>query len=193
MAKGILDMLVSYGEIDEKEAPDIRKESKKKNITEEEELLERGVKEEMIIKAKGEALGIPTLSLRGKKIDFELLKHIPEESAKHYQFAPIGFEGDVIQIGMVNPENIESKEALKFIASRLNRPFKIFLISQKDLDAIFEEYKGISGEASKVLGELESALGAEDLSMFQKPSEEETPFVEEAPITKMVAVILRHA
>src|SRR3989344_1368955 len=97
MSKGFLDILVSYGEIDEKEAVDIHKESKKKNITEEEELLERGVREEMILKAKGEAFGIPTLSLRGKKIDFELLKHIPEESARHYQFAPIGFEDDVMQ------------------------------------------------------------------------------------------------
>ena len=193
MSKGFLDILVSYGEIDEKEAVDIHKESKKKNITEEEELLERGVREEMILKAKGEAFGIPTLSLRGKKIDFELLKHIPEESARHYQFAPIGFEDDVMQIGMVDPENIESKEALKFIASRLNRPFKIFLISQKDLNSIFEEYKGISGEVSKVLGELETALTDENLSQFQKPVAEETTFVEEAPITKMVAVILRYA
>src|SRR3989344_5768156 len=194
MAKGLLDVLVSYNEIDEKEASDIRKESKKKDITEEEELLERGVREEIILKAKGEALGITTLSLRGKKIDFELLKHIPEESARHYQFAPIGFEDDVMQIGMVDPENIESKEALKFIASRLNRPFKIFLISQKDLNSIFEEYKGISGEVSKVLGELETALKDEDLSQFEKPVAEETAaFVEEAPITKMVAVILRHA
>lgn len=193
MAKGLLDVLVSYAEIDEKEAVDIRKESKKKNVTEDAELLARGVREEMILKAKGEALGIPILFVRDKKIDFELLKHIPEESARHYQFAPIGFEGDVIQIGVVDPENIESKEALKFIASRLNRPFKIFLISQKDLNSIFDEYKGISGEASKVLGELESALSSEDLAMFKKPSTEEIPLVEEAPITKMVAVILRHA
>lgn len=193
MAKGVLDILSSWGDIDEKEAQDIRKESKKKNISEEEELFSRGIKEENILKAKGEALGVSTVSLRGKKIDFELLKRVPEESARHYQFAPIGIENGVIQIGMADPENIESKEALRFIASRMDRPFKIFLISKKDLDAIFEDYKGISGEVSRVLGELESALSAEDLPEFQKPVADETEFVEEAPITKMVAVILRHA
>ena len=193
MAKGLLDVLVSYGEIDEKEAADIRKESKKKNVSEDEELLERGVREEMILKAKGEAMGIPTLSLRGKKIDFELLKMVPEESARFYQFVPIGVEDDVIQIGMSDPERTESKEALRFIASRLDKPFKIFLIGKKDLNSAFEEYKGISGEVSRVLGELEIALKDEDLGQFEKPITEESPFVEEAPITKMVAVILRHA
>ncbi|MEK7560063.1 MAG: GspE/PulE family protein [Patescibacteria group bacterium] len=192
MAKGFLDILSSWGDIDEKEVSEIRKEAKKKNISEEEELLSRGVKEESILNARVEALGVPTISLRGKNIDFELLKNIPEESARHYQFAPFGIENGIIQIGMADPENIESKEALRFIASRLDRPFKVFLISKKDLEAVFKEYKGMSGEVSKVLGELESALSAEDLPLFKKPLEE-TEFVEEAPITKMVAVMLRHA
>lgn len=194
MAKAVLDVLISYEEIDEKEASDIRRESKRKNISEEEELIERGVREEIILKAKGEAFGIPTLSVRGKKIDFELLKLIPEESARYYQFAPIGVDGGVIQIGMIDPGRIESKEALRFIASRLDRPFKIFLISKKDLNSIFEEYKSISGEVSKVLGELESALQeGSPLEELKISATEETSFVEEAPITKMVAVILRHA
>lgn len=193
MAKGVLDVLISYKEIDEKEAADIRKEAKKKNVSEEEELLARGVREEIIQKAKGEALEIPSISLRGKKVDFELLKLIPEESARFYQFVPIGIEDGIIQIGMADPERTESKEALRFIATRIGRPFKIFLISKKDLDAVFEEYKGISGEVSRVLGELESALTDEDISQFEKPITEETSFVEEAPITKIVAVILRHA
>src|SRR3989344_7665923 len=131
--------------------------------------------------------------VRNKKADFELLKHIPEESARHYQLAPLGMEDGMMQIGMVDPESVEAKEALKFIAFRLNMPFKIYLISKKDFDGLLEGYKGISGEVSKALGELESALGAEELSLPKVPQKEGAAFVEEAPITKIVAVILRHA
>ena len=122
MAKGLLDILVAGGTVSAEEAAEVRREAKKKNISIEVELLERGVDEQIMLRAKGEAFGIPTLFLGGKKVDFDLLKHIPEESARHYQFVPIGLDKGTIQIGMVDPDNVESKEALKFIASRLNKP-----------------------------------------------------------------------
>ena len=188
-----MDILVASKELDAKEAAEVIKESKKKNISIEEELLLRGLNEEIVLKSKGEALGVPAMLVTNKKADFELLKHIPEESARHYQIAPLGMENGSMQIGMVNPESTEAKEALKFIASRLNMPFKIFLISKKDFEGLLEGYKGISGEVSRALGELESALGAEELALPKISPAEGVAFVEEAPITKIVAVILRHA
>ena len=190
-AKGVLDILAGSGDVTLQEAAEIRKLARSKNISIEEELLERGLDEQKILKAKGEALSIPTFSLAGKKIPFDLLKNIPEESARHYQVVPINLENGTISIGMVDPDNIEAKEALKFIATRLNQPFKIFLISRRDLAAVLQEYKGISGEVTKVLGELEVALSEEPT--LPKEMIRETSFVEDAPITKMVAVILRHA
>lgn len=187
-----MDVLAGSGDITLQEAAEIRKLARSKNISIEEELLERGLDEQKILKAKGEALGIPTFSLAGKKIPFDLLKNIPEESARHYQFVPINLENGTISIGMVDPDNIEAKEALKFIATRLNQPFKIFLISRRDIAAVLGEYKGISGEVTKVLGELEVALSEEPV-LPKGIIREETSFVEDAPITKMVAVILRHA
>src|SRR3989344_8186338 len=186
--RGVLDILAGSGDITLQEAAEIRKLARSKNISIEEELLERGLDEQKILKAKGEALSIPTFSLAGKKIPFDLLKNIPEESARHYQVVPINLENGTISIGMVDPDNIEAKEALKFIATRLNQPFKIFLISRRDLAAVLQEYKGISGEVTKVLGELENALVIEQ-GGGGGAAMEESKFVEEAPITKMVAVI----
>lgn len=193
MARSFLDIMIASGELDNKEAAEIRKESKKKGISLEEEAFSRGLSDEAILKAKGEALGVPILSVKSKKADFELLKYLPEESARHYQIVPLGIEEGFIQIGMIDPESTESKEALKFIASRLNMPFKIYLISKKDFDEILEGYKGISGEVNKAISELESALGSGELILPNILSPDGSAFVEEAPITKIVAVILRHA
>ena len=176
------------------DAGEARKSARAKGIPLEDELVGRGINEEKILRARGEALGIPTLSLNKRKVPFDVLKNIPEESARHYQFVPIGLDEGTIHIGMIDPENIEAKEALKFIASRLNQPFKLFLISKRDFASVLENYKGISGEVTQVLGELETALTEEAvLPKIARDGDAQLPFVEEAPITKMVAVILRHA
>ena len=196
MVKNILDVLEASGDLESKGAADIRKEVKKKNISIEDELISRGFEEKKVLEAKGEVLDVPTMYLWGKKVSFDILKYIPEESARHYGFVPMGLDGDVIQIGMVNPDDSVSMEALKFISSNLKRQFKIYLILKKDFDEILEEYnKGLSGQVSKALGELESSEVYEGVVKEQVAEKEsaEEKIVEETPITKIFAVILRHA
>lgn len=197
-AKGILDILVTSGVLKAEDAQSARKDARKKSISIEDELISRGFDEVIILKAKGEALGIPTVSLGGTKVPFDLLKSVPEDSARTYKFVPLGMEEGILVVGMIDPESISSKEALKFIASHFNQPFKIVLISNKDYNAVLDEYKGISGEVTKALGELESAL-LEDIPNLKaaERQKEETAsqgaFTEETPITKIVAVVLKHA
>ena len=193
MPKRVLDALIESGALSAPEAGLVRKDAAQKKISIDEALMERGFDEDLIARARSEALGVSVFSLKNKKIPFDTLKLICEESARHYQFAPLGQDGVTLLVGMVNPDDIEAKEALNFIATRLSRPFKIFLISRKDFAAILNEYKGISGEVNKVLGELESAFSQEEGPQLKKAIEQESVFVEDAPITKMVAVILRHA
>ncbi len=191
--RSILDVLVGSGKITLADAAEIRREARKKSIPIEDELFARGTAEADILRAKAEALGVEVRVLGGQKVPFELLKAVPEESARHYNFVPVGFADGVLEIGMIDPDSMESKEALKFIAGRLGKPFKVFLISKSDMNMVIDEYRGIGGEVTKVLGELESAI-ASDIQMAPKElAASETPFVEDAPITKMVAVILRHA
>lgn len=193
MQKRLLDILIAAGNITAQEAADARKAAAQKGISVEQELIDRGFDESILLKAKGELHGLPIFSLSNKKVAFDILKVVPEESARHYQFVPLGQEGNTLLIGMVDPDRMEAKEALNFIAARLNQPFKIFLISHRDFNTIIGEYKGISGEVNKVLGELETAIAQEGGPVQGKAVEEEAAFVEDAPITKMVAVVLRHA
>ena len=103
-------------------------------------------------------------------------------------------------MGIVEPDNIEARDALNFIASKLNIPYKIFLILNSDFDNVLKAYKGLSGEVTKALSELEMELSLD----LEKPEgmihEErgtmgkiETKIIEDAPITKIVATILRYA
>ena len=50
---------------------------------------------------------------------------------------------------------------LNFNASKNNIPYKIYLITNDDYNKIIESYKGIGGEVSKALSELETVLSVD--------------------------------
>ena len=60
-------------------------------------------------------------------------------------------EDGVLAIGIVNPDNIGARDAIQFIASKLNIPFKLYLISYTDFTSLISQYKGLSGEVSGAL------------------------------------------
>ncbi|MBU6415277.1 GspE/PulE family protein, partial [Patescibacteria group bacterium] len=156
-------------------------------------LAEKGIAEKEILEAKSKVFGVPAVALGGKKVAFEVLKNVPEESARFYKFVPLSQEENILQVGMVNPDDVKAQNALKFIANRLNITVKIFLISEADFESIIEEYKSIGGEVTHALSEFEIEQGEEKIAAPKIVTQEKGQFVEEAPITKMVAVILRHA
>lgn len=190
----IADLLVVKGVINDNQARRAKEAARGTKRDIETVLLEHKVPEKDLLEAKSELLGIPVKPLEGAKVDPQLLRYIPEESARHYKMVPIGFSEGVLEVGMISPENIEAREALQFISSNTNTPFKIFLLTHSDLAGVLEQYQGLGSEVSSALGELESVL-REDFSGVRKEASQDviTSETEDAPITKMVAVILRHA
>lgn len=154
-----------------------------------------------ILEYKGEFFNLPTRDVDVKSIAPAIFKYIPLDSVTMYKFAPIGLTDGVLEIGVTDPENIQAMDALQFIASKMNTPFKIFLISKSALKDIISAYSGLGGEVDEALSELDTAISSEQAEASKnKNTKEETPktaqeekIVEDAPIIKIVAVILRHA
>ena len=167
----------------------------------EDALVAGGVSSDDILDAKSAFYSIPKRTPDPKTITTDILKYIPEDAAKHYHFVPIGLEEGALIVGVTNPENIQATDALQFIAEKHGVPFKLFVISEAVFKAILENYKGISGQVDQALSELDSQIAEaadmtiDDAKKIQdslKPGEE-AKIVEEAPIIKIVAVILNHA
>ena len=196
----ILEVLAEKNIIKAKDIDKIKDKAKSSNRKVEEILEEEGIKNDEILAAYGDYYKIPTRKLGSQDVSFSLLKYIPEESAAHYKFVPIGLKEGVLEIGIVDPDNIEARDALNFIASKLNIPFKIFLITKHDFDEIIKAYKGLSGEVTKALSELETELSSDlkDIEMIRGDEDgvqkdTEAKIIEDAPVTKIVATILRYA
>ena len=191
-----IDFLVEKKLLDKNDVPVIKSELKK--FTLDESLLKRGFADRDVLELKGEFYNIPTRSIEEGAVPFDILKYIPEESASHYKFVPVGIRDGFLEVGLVDPDNIEAKDALNFIASKVNMPFKIFLITEEDFNRVLEVYKGLSGEVTKALTELDTELSEEEELLLTdkgtvKKSATGTTIIEDAPVTKIVATILRYA
>lgn len=202
----VLDILLQKNLISKDDVREVRKQTGE-GASLDEALIARGIKLEDIVTARGEFLNIPVRSLTEGSVPFEALDYIPEESALHYRFAPIGLKDGVLEVGIVDPDNMEARDALNFLAAKKNIPYKIFLITIDDFQKILDMYKGLTGEVSKALSELESELSVdtsdtlkkEDLQQAAaavakttKPGDE-TVIIEDAPVVKIVATIVRYA
>ncbi|MFH0906640.1 MAG: GspE/PulE family protein [bacterium] len=152
-------------------------------------------KDKKISEDKGKALKAPFVDLTNRKIPVDILKEIPEEASDFYRFAPISRNGDILSIGMVDPNDLRAKEALRFILQRSNLKSEIFAIDQSGLDNVLKQYRTLRGEVNKALKELAVELEEEEgkESDKSKVGDIAEKIVAEAPITKIVAVILRHA
>jgi len=162
--------------------------NKKENIKETD-------KETAVVKSRSEALKVPFIDMTGKKIPIEALKEIPEEAAAFYQFIPLAKRENVLEIGMVNPDDLRAKEALRFIVRRRELKSKVYIIAPTDFKKVLKQYRSLRGEVQKALKELKKELVKEEKvrPAGEKVEEMAKKIVTEAPITKIVAVILRHA
>lgn len=134
----------------------------------------------------------PQVDLSGKLILPEILKEIPEEAANFYQFVPFGKNGDVLEVAMVDPDDFKAKEALRFIASQYKVRTKIYRILPENFQEAVKQYRNLKREVRSALVELEEQLKAEGLEKAASAEEFEKSIVE-APISKIVSNILRHA
>lgn len=193
----ILPVLVEKKIIEKNDVSSIKEEAVSLGVTIENILTKRGIDPNIILQIKSEQLNIPTWKLEDKRVPFAVFKYIPEESAIHYNFVPIGVKDNVLEVGIINPDNIEALDALNFISTKIDMPYKVYIISEEDFKSVLKMYKGFSGEVNKAISELEyEFIEKEQKEKTSKKSKEEDLadiVKEEAPVIKIVANIIRYA
>ena len=190
----LIQQLVKKGVLEKEKATSLEFEIKSSGRKEEEVILERRiVSEDFLFGLKSESLKIPFKKVAIEEVPLKTLELIPEESARFYQMIPLSLKENVLEAGMVYPEDLKAQEALKFLARQGKFSYKVFLISLTDFKELFNKYRTLRREVTRALEELEAEMKAEKIERRPLKVAELERLVEEAPISKVVAVILRHA
>jgi type IV pilus assembly protein PilB len=192
-----LDFLAEKGVLQKNAVESIKKDIQSSGSTIDQSLNNRNIDQKTLLELKSEFYNVPAKTVDEKMVDFEVLKYVPEESAVHYKLVPLTVADNFLQVGMVDPNNMQARDALNFISSKNDIPFKIFVITQQDFEKTIELYKGLSGEVKQALGELETEIGEDNVAETKKIEPQdgslETRIIEDAPVTKIVATVLRYA
>ena len=156
--------------------------------------------------SNGIGLEIPLRSIGEEKISYDVLRYIPEESVEHYQLAPLSVSDGVLEVGMVDPDDIRGFDALNFIARSTGMPFKVFKISNEDLEKVLAMYRGLGGEVERAVIDLATEQKERPIETEAATLDLDDPSIqrgvdgamarnvqEDAPTIKIVSTILRYA
>ncbi len=126
-----------------------------------------------------------------------VLTLVPETSANHYQIVPLKIEQDVLVVGVNNPDDLRMREALNFISTKNNLPYHMVFMLASEIATVSKFYANLEGEVDNALENLETELDAEIAANLDGVSTADRDSVdhieEDAPVTKIVATILRYA
>jgi type IV pilus assembly protein PilB len=193
-----IELLQKTGNLTDEQAKSIRESVGSDQASLIQILRENGVSIEDLLEAKSEIYGVPFRDLRDESISSEALNMIPQNSIEQYQVLPLGTKDDTLEVGFVDPGDIEARDAVQFVASKHDRPFKMFAIAKEQFDELKDGGGSLSGEVGQAISALESELSAEEEEISEEVEEvgddaAANEVIEDAPVTKIVATILRYA
>lgn len=156
------------------------------------------VTESVITQARAAVLRLPVAEIRPEGISQQALNLIPEEIVDHYQIIPLGEKAGVLEVGLVNPESIDAEEALDFIATSRGVKIKKFLLLPSQFEKARSQYVNAKVEVKEALASLsekftKDVAAASDEEEELKVKGRTVELAEQAPISKVVKVILRYA
>ena len=124
------------------------------------------------------------------KIPAEIIGLVPYEAAKKYKFLPFEKEGKVLRVALTDIDNLEVQNALQFLAEKNQLSVEMIPISEDDFAAALVGY---TSPAFTIQQALET-IGQEERPVEEKKAAKADDItVQEAPVAKIVEVILRNA
>ena len=190
----LLETLVKIGIINRYQIDEIIETSTKEEKSIEQVLLGMGIKDSAILEAKSAYFGVKKQDIVYNDVNSDTVNIIPEESAKMYKMVSFGktTEG-VLQVGKLDPKNIEAQNVLQFITSKSGMPYEMYILTEFGYEELMKKYEGLSGEIGDVIDEYTDLNAPAAVVPDKDELQYEKKITEDAPITKMVAAIVRHA
>jgi len=118
---------------------------------------------------------------------------IPFESVKKYGFAPFRQDDESIDLVVIDPEDINTQNALGFFSRKINKKLRIFPVNEDEFRVLLKKYKNPEMEIEKALESLEEKSKEEEKKTSILKKREKFSIIREAPVSKMVEVILKNA
>lgn len=135
---------------------------------------------------------IAVLEKAPDNIDSKVMDLIPEEVSKKYKIAAFEKKDNIVKVAMVNPHDIDALNALRFVAEKESIEVDAYQTSEAVFDEIFGFYNGPGEIIQKAVKSFKKETRSE-LNKKTNKKTEEKEVLKDAPVSKLVEVIIDHA
>lgn len=189
----LFQYLQSKNLISSEDVQSILAESKSKNASPFDILKERGeIEEEILTQSVAEVIHMPYVNLRDIQLTQEVMHLLSQDIESNYKVVPFKRAGNEVSVAVVNPYDFKAIEALDFIARRDQIKMIYHLTSESSFREAMKQYGNLGEEVEQALQAQIEGVPDERPSSVEELAGAE-PSIANAPISKMVAVILRYA
>lgn len=137
---------------------------------------------------------MPFLEAAPREVSRDILEFIPEETAQKYRMAPFKRDGEVLSVALVNPQDFESLNVLRFLSEKENLSIDTYLVSDAVFQDIVKHYAGTDQALKDAILSIKGRDDEDDVSTKKESlSEKDKELFRDAPIAKLVEVIIKHA
>lgn len=142
-----------------------------------------GVSGEALAQAEASLLGLPYIDLHGQTIPQEVLRIIPESTAREHAIIAYDKTESECKVAMRDPSD---RQIVEFIQKKVDLPVSVALASQESIQAALAQYQeSLEQELQEILANV-GAISVNDGQDLSKVAEE-------LPTIRMTDLILKHA
>ncbi|MDO8462867.1 MAG: GspE/PulE family protein [bacterium] len=188
----LLHHLQSEGRITEGEVAELVAAAKQGEHIERALIDRKLVTEDELLRLRGQLLGLPIMTLVGTVLPVSILETLPRTLAERYHAIAYEREGNRITVGLVDPTDQQSVEALEFYAREQQLSVRYAIISLASFYAALRQYPEQQQATERAISRASEkmtvpAVSAEDAEVDLAAE------IERAPVSQIVATVVRHA
>lgn len=136
-----------------------------------------------LTKLYADEIEVPFVELNGREVPLDILKKLPERTARQYNAVVFGAEKDgTLLVALEDPDDIQ---ALNFLRKQLGSNFKVHITTSSLLQNALEQYRGnISSELTKVMAAEEVTEETDEI--------DESDVAEDSPVAQTVNILIEY-
>lgn len=150
---------------------------------------EKVISNEELTKAIATISGVPYVNLSTAQVDQRVLDLLPRDVAERFMAVPLGEVQNRLAVAMLDANNVQ---AVDYLASKINRPIKVYMASEEGIRHVLEQYhtnlaEGVSAAVQSVQSEEAAERRGGPLSADIKT------IVQDSPISRALSTIMEYA
>lgn len=180
----IINLLIDEGLVSDNVINEAKIDSQKNNKSLIKVLADKkAIDDELLTHATAQVSGVPYVNLSNSIIDQNILNLLPEDIAERFMAVPLAEVQNRLAVAMIDANNVQ---AVDYLASRIQRPLKVFMASEASVRHVLGQYK-------TDLSSVDAAAEVTQAEFTQESNKEVKTIVQDSPISKALSTILEYA